>query len=259
HMRTTVLICELFMPRPNILWIMADELRSSALGCYGGSWSRVWTPNIDSLADRGVLFENSFCNSPACVPSRVSLLTASSPEATGIYSNEGSWQSYPLPVRLDTFPEHFARQGYRVASVGKSHHGPHYKPWPEENHEGSSMHGFGLDADATPFAPIVPRGIPSPVGGVFPDDRPYPPEAVTRNAIAWLEEAKEGPFLLRVSYLQPHTPVLPPARFRALYRASDWPGHDLPRGYGSAYEEAFAEIVGGRELSHEEMQQAQAD
>ncbi|WP_028035796.1 sulfatase-like hydrolase/transferase [Chelativorans sp. J32] len=248
------------MAQPNILWIMADELRADALACYGGAWSRVWTPNIDALAARGVLFENNFCNAPVCVPSRISMLTATPPEQNGVYSNEGSWPSYPLPLRLETFPELFARHGYRVASIGKSHHGPYYKPWPEDIHDGSSMHAFGLDVDATPFEPIVPRGIPSPVGGVFPEGRSFPPEAVTANALRWLDQASgQEPFLLRVSYLQPHTPVLPPARYRALYRARDWPGHDLPRGYGSAYEEAFAEIVGGRELSHAQMQQAQAD
>ena len=73
------------MAKPNIVWIMADELRASALGCYGGSWAPVSTPNIDALAARGVLFTNNFCNSPVCVPSRMSTLTAAPPERTGVY------------------------------------------------------------------------------------------------------------------------------------------------------------------------------
>jgi choline-sulfatase len=248
------------MARPNIVWLFADELRASALGCYDEAWAPVVTPNIDAIAARGVRFTRAFCNSPACVPSRLSMLTASLPERTGVYSNEGSWRSYPLPHILPTFPEHFARAGYRVASVGKSHHHADYHPWPEDDGEGSSMHGFGLDTDPAALQPIVPAGIPSPVGGVFPSDKPYPPEAVTWNATRWLEaNADSGPFFLRVSWLQPHTPVLPPAHFRRIYRPADWPGHDLPRGYGSAYEEAFAEMVGGRAFSQEQMQQAQAD
>lgn len=247
------------MGKPNILWIMADELRTSALACYGGSWAPVATPNIDALAARGVLFENNFCNSPVCVPSRMSQLTAAPPERTGIYFNEGAWKSFPVPVRLKTFPEHFAEHGYRTATLGKSHYAQAYTPWQEDNGQGASMHGFGLETDPEALQPIVPKGIPSPVGGVFPSDRVYPPEAVTWNAIRWLTENGDQPFLLRVSYLQPHTPVLPPQHFRDLYRAADWPGNDLPRGYGSAYEEAFAEIVGGRAFSHQQMQQAQAD
>ena len=247
------------MRKPNILWIMADELRTSALGCYRQSWAPVATPNLDALAARGVLFENNFCNSPVCVPSRMSQLTAAPPERTGVYFNEGAWKSYPLPVRLPTFPEHFAANGYRTASLGKSHYALAYTPWQEDNPEGASMHGFGLETDPAALQPIVPAGIPSPVGGAFPTDRPYPPEAVTRNAIDWLDRHGDEPFLLRVSYLQPHTPVLPPRHFRRLYRAGDWPGNNLPRGYGSAYEQAFAELVGGRALSHEDLQQAQAD
>jgi choline-sulfatase len=159
---------------------------------------------------------------------------------------------------LKTFPEHFAENGYAVASVGKSHHHGDYHPWPEDLAEGSGMHNFGLDTD-TRLEPIVPPGIPSPVGGVFPSDRPFPPEAVTRNGIEWLASHRYQPFLLRVSYLQPHTPVLPPEAYRAMYRAEDWPGHDLPRGYGSVYEEQWAEVVGGRKLSHQDMRRAQAD
>lgn len=247
------------MARPNVLWILADELRADALGCQGGAAAPVWTPHIDGLAAAGVHFRNHFCNSPACVPSRTSMLTATHPVENGIHANEGAWRSFPLPLRLDTFPEAFARAGYRTASIGKSHVPAAYRPWMEENHEGGGMHVFGLDRDPSELEPIVPEGIPSPVAGVFPDRRFFPPEAVTINALRWLDAAEAEPFLLRVSYLQPHTPVLPPARFRRLHRAQDWPGHNLPRGHGSAYEEAFAEMVGGRGLSHREMQRAQAD
>lgn len=247
------------MVKPNILWIMADELRASALGCYGESWAPVSTPNIDGLASRGVLFTNNFCNSPVCVPSRMSMLTANPPERTGIYFNEGAWKSFPNPVRLKTFPEHFAENGWRTATLGKSHYALAYTPFQEEDNAGSSMHGFGLETDPAALEPIVPQGIPSPVGGVFPSDRPYPPEQVTWNALRWLAGAGDQPFLLRVSYLQPHTPVLPPRHFRDMYRAADWPGASLPRGYGSRYEEEFAEIVGGRSFTHEQIQQAQAD
>jgi choline-sulfatase len=247
------------MAKPNIVWIMADELRASALGCYGGSWAPVSTPNIDALAARGVLFTNNFCNSPVCVPSRMSTLTAAPPERTGVYFNEGAWKSFPIPVRLKTFPEHFADHGWRTATLGKSHYAQAYTPWQEEDNAGSSMHGFGLETNPAALEPIVPKGIPSPVGGRFPSEKTYPPEQVTWNALRWLSSGDDRPFLLRVSYLQPHTPVLPPQHYRDIYRASDWPGTRLPSGYGSAYENAFAEVVGGRDFTHEQVQQAQAD
>lgn len=245
--------------RPNVLWIFADELRADALGCYGGGLGPVHTPNIDRLATTGTLFRNQFCNSPVCVPSRTSILTATHPQENGVHSNEGAWASFPLPVRLDTFPELFARHGWRTASIGKSHVPRGYRPWQEERHDGSSMHEFGLDRDPASRAPIVPDGIPSPVGGVFPDREFFPPEAVTINALDWLDRIDDTPFLLRVSYLQPHTPVLPPGRYRQLFRAKDFPGHDIPTAQQSAYEDAFAEMVGGRRLTHEQMRRAQAD
>jgi len=245
--------------RPNIVWIMADELRTLALACYGGAPVPVATPNIDALAARGVLFEQHFCNSPACVPSRTSMLTCKPPTRTGVYSNEGAWKSYPLPSTLPTFPQTFAANGYDTVSLGKSHYPHAYRPWATDRPEGGGMHIFGLDENPADLEPIVPDGIPSPVGGTYPADRFYPPETVTRNALDWLGGPHERPFLLRVSYLQPHTPVLPPEFYRRMYDAADFPGHDLPRGHGSLYEETFAEIVGGRRLTHAQMQRAQAD
>jgi choline-sulfatase len=246
---------------PNILWIFADELRADAIGCQGSPHWRVATPHIDRLAASGVHLRNMFCNAPVCVPSRTAILTATHPQANGVHGNEGAWASFPLPLRLETFPESFARAGWRTATLGKSHVPRGYAPWQEENGEGGGMHVFGLDRDPADRAPIVPRGIPSPVGGVFPDREFFPPEAVTINALAWLDAVAdaESPFLLRVSYLQPHTPVLPPQRFRRLYRAAEFPGHAIAGGMTSAYEDTFAAMVGGRELTQAQMQQAQAD
>lgn len=58
------------MSEPNILWICTDQQRYDTLGCYGNSF--VKTPNIDRLAQNGVLFENAFCQATVCTPSRAS-------------------------------------------------------------------------------------------------------------------------------------------------------------------------------------------
>jgi len=249
----------------NIIYILADELRASAIGCEGATFPPecgppVATPNIDALAAGGVRFTRHYCNSPACVPSRTSQLTARAPERTGVYGNEGAWQSYPLPVRHRTFPEHFAKAGYRTAVFGKSHVHADYDIWQTEDETGGEMDVFAKVCPPGRLHAIVPDGIASPVGGVFPDDIPYPPEAITRNAVNWLAgQDGAAPFLLCASYLQPHTPVFPPALFRAMYRAPDWPGHDLPRGTPSLYDETFAGVVGGPRITHADMRQAQSD
>jgi arylsulfatase A-like enzyme len=57
--------------QPNILWIMMDDGRADAVGCYGRSWAK--TPNMDRLASRGVRFETAIVQNPVCVPSRKSM------------------------------------------------------------------------------------------------------------------------------------------------------------------------------------------
>jgi len=78
----------------NVVYIFCDELRQDALGCYGNPAGPMKTPNIDSIAQRGVLFENCFCNSPVCVPSRTSLLTGLYPEDTAVYHNEAAFPTF---------------------------------------------------------------------------------------------------------------------------------------------------------------------
>ena len=73
------------MSAPNILWICTDQQRFNSLGCYGNDF--VHTPNIDRLAAEGVLFENAFCQSPVCTPSRASFLTGRYPRTTRCRQN----------------------------------------------------------------------------------------------------------------------------------------------------------------------------
>lgn len=73
------------MKRPNILWICSDQQRWDTLGCYGNPY--VQSPNIDKLADEGVLFENCFVQNPICSPSRASFLTGRYPRVTECRQN----------------------------------------------------------------------------------------------------------------------------------------------------------------------------
>ena len=74
--------------RPNILLMMADQLRADALGCYGNRFCQ--TPSIDAMAAGGVVFRNSFTPDPICVPARASITTGNYPfRATGVKDNGG--------------------------------------------------------------------------------------------------------------------------------------------------------------------------
>jgi arylsulfatase A-like enzyme len=236
--------------RPNILWIYSDELRADALGCYGHPHLPLYTPHLDALAGRGVRFANNFCNSPVCVSSRVITLTGRHPERTGVYGNEGAWHMFELPVPLTTFPEVFADNSYATASFGKTHLARDMSPpFQHNNGEGGSMNIWShLGEEAVSMIRSPGGGMN---GGVFPSGEPYPPEKVTRNGLAWLAEA-DGPWLARFSYLQPHTPVLPPQAFVDLYSDCDWqPQIRIPEGV-SRYQKRIAEIHGLHRMTYED-------
>ena len=227
--------------QPNIVWIYCDELRTDALGCYGRPEIELHTPNLDCLAANGTRFTNHFCNSPVCVSSRVCTLTGLYPEDTGVYNNEGAWKNFFLPRQLDTFPEVFARNGYRTADFGKLHLPQEMRQSTFQRREpaGGDM-GFWKD-----FTDEEVRMVRAPGGGmnggVWPSGHPYPPEQVTTNALKWMASA-EDPYLVRVSILQPHTPVMPPERFAKLYDGADWhPLPEVPKGV-SAIQKLIAEV-----------------
>ena len=99
--------------RPNILFIMCDQLRADALGCTG-NW--VMTPNIDRIAREGVRFSNCVTNSPVCLPARISLALGRYPHNTGVWDN----CPYELPEGTPTWMAAIRAAGYRTSLFGKS-------------------------------------------------------------------------------------------------------------------------------------------
>ncbi len=98
----------------NILMIMADQLSALVLPAYKHPVVR--TPYIDSLAACGTVFENCYCNSPLCVPSRQSMLTGRLASAIGSWDNGAE-----LPASVPTFLHHLRLSGYRTILSGKMH------------------------------------------------------------------------------------------------------------------------------------------
>ncbi|MFI3288937.1 MAG: sulfatase-like hydrolase/transferase [Rikenellaceae bacterium] len=113
-------------PQPNILWIITDDQRADALECFnrattGKSESKlgyVSSPNIDKLAEEGVLFTRSYCNSPASAPSRGSMHTGRYPFHSGIYNFQLTHNTNDFAKPL--VPEIMAEHGYRTMSFGKT-------------------------------------------------------------------------------------------------------------------------------------------
>ena len=108
---------------PNIIFIMPDQLRADFLSCYDAAF--IDTPNIDSLADRGVLYSNAYSAHPVCVPARVSLLTGMNAIVTGVLDNGLFLRPDYRACGIDIWPEMLNENGYYTAAIGKMH----FYPW----------------------------------------------------------------------------------------------------------------------------------
>jgi len=98
----------------NILFIQADQLAATYLGCYGNSVSK--SPVIDKLAATGTLFDRAYTNFPLCAPSRFSMLSGKLASAIEAYDNGAEF-----PSSIPTFVHHLRAQGYQTCLSGKMH------------------------------------------------------------------------------------------------------------------------------------------
>jgi arylsulfatase A-like enzyme len=111
------------MPQPNLIFLMPDQLRADYLSCYGAPF--IHTPNIDRLAQDGVIFQNAYSPSPICVPARASLIMGMDALRTGVLDNGQFVRPDYAQMGLNTWPELLGQNGYRTAAIGKMH----FYPW----------------------------------------------------------------------------------------------------------------------------------
>ena len=197
------------MKKPNFLFIMADQMAAPALPFYGHPV--VQTPHLSRLADGGVIFDNAYCNSPLCAPSRFSMLSGQLPSRIGAYDNAAYF-----PAEVPTLAHYLRDLDYHTCLSGKMHMvGP------------DQLHGFEerLTTD------IYPSDFGWTPDWENFDDRPswyhnmlsvvqagicrtsnqieYDEEVAHKSVRKIYELARRGnhqPFLLLASFTHPHDP-----------------------------------------------------
>jgi arylsulfatase A-like enzyme len=113
--------------KPNVILITTDQQRKDSLGCYGSEF--VHTPNLDKMADQGVLFDRAYCTNPVCTPSRASIFTGS------YASHHGAWNiGMNVPNHLPFLSECYKEGGYKTQLIGKAHFNG-YNSRPDKSNE----------------------------------------------------------------------------------------------------------------------------
>ncbi|WP_325894141.1 alkaline phosphatase family protein [Grimontia sp. NTOU-MAR1] len=246
--------------KPNILFVMADQLRADYLGC--NNHPTIKTPTIDALARNGVNFTKTYCQAPVCGPSRMSFYTGRYASSHG-----ASYNNVPLKVSEKTLGDHLRSAGYRVALVGKTH----------MKADAEGMERLGIDPQSSRGVLVSQCGF-EPYerdDGLHPDQLLSPDLAyntylkergyeghnpwhsvansgidekgnlqsgwymrnshlaarvseehsetayTTDRAIDFINEAKGNPWCLHLSYIKPHWPYIAPAPYHNMYSEED--------------------------------------
>ena len=196
--------------RPNVLFILADDLGYGDLSCYGRP--DYDTPVLDRLAEQGMKFMSAYAAAPVCTPTRCAFVTGRYPQRFQVGLEEPLTPATPdlaLPPNQPTIATMLKGAGYDTALIGKWHLGlkPQYGP---------IRHGydefFGILAGATDY---FTHARPEDGGGVthdlYENEEPverdgYLTDLLTERAVSYIERAHERPFYLSLHYNAPHAP-----------------------------------------------------
>ncbi len=201
------------MRKPNIIFIVADDLGYADLGCYGGREALFGavSPTLDRLAANGLRFTQGYSNSPVCSPTRFALMTAryqyrlrgAAEEPIG--SKQRGSTTIGLPPEHPTLPSLLRDAGYRTALVGKWHLGypPHFGPLKSGYDEFFGPMAGGVDY----FSHCDFRGTHDLwFGEEEKAQEGYLTDLISRRSVEFIERQADEPFFLSVHYTAPHWP-----------------------------------------------------
>ena len=193
----------------NALLISIDDLFTVRIfeKAFGIS---IHTPNLDRLSEQGLYFENAFCTTALCTPSRTAVLSGRNPFDTGVQTNSQDWQLYVDP--METLPAHFKQAGYNTSSFGKT-----YPSTP------SSLVGSVLDSQHNQTRELADR------------DEVTDDYVNVHKALDYLSKIKnqDSPYFMMVGLHDPHGPQTSPPQYYDLYPLDQivvpkWEGDEPP-------------------------------
>jgi arylsulfatase len=217
------------MAQPHILFVLADQMRPDAL-----QWAN--TPHLDALAARGVRFEQCYCASPLCQPSRNCIVTGRYPTHHGVCGNMN--EPIAMRERKDTYPQHLRRAGYHAALIGKHHYYDRWAVGMDVLQDDEEIRGYGYDHvwqvvdDHLRNQDRYTRYLEE-IGKlqVFQDmtrTHAYNPHAlgpsefddgyIGETAAQYVETYQDdAPLYLQVGFLGPHPPYWAPGEYATMY------------------------------------------
>jgi arylsulfatase A len=191
--------------KPNVIFILADDLGYGDLGCYGGP---IRTPNLDSLARDGARFINFYSANPVCSPSRAAYLTGRYPTRVGVPRVLFPGAKDGLDLSETTLATLLKAQGYKTKCVGKWHLGdaPEYLP---TRRGFDSYFGIPYSNDMIP-----PKVLRNTEVVEMQADQTTLTRRYTEEAVQFIEQSKDGPFFLFMPHTFPHIPLHASPKFR---------------------------------------------
>jgi arylsulfatase A-like enzyme len=222
--------------KPNVLFIAIDDLRPE-LACYGKDHIR--SPNIDRLAESGMLFERSYCMVPTCGASRASLMSGLRPTYQRFVSFDANAEKEAPGIT--TLNTHFKNHGYHTVSNGKVYHatGDSARGWSEAAWKpAASGQSYRLKKNQALASKNGNKNGPPFESADAPDEE-YPDAQIATKAISDLQRLKDAdePFFLAVGFLKPHLPFVAPKKYWDLYDhdtihlpTNYHPPQDAPKG-----------------------------
>jgi arylsulfatase A-like enzyme len=220
--------------KPNIVFIMADDLGWGELGCYGQQ--KIRTPNIDRLAVDGTRFTQHYSGAPVCAPSRCVLMTGRHLGHAEIRGNRQAKRSFPefkegqhpISDSLVTLAETFKNAGFATGAMGKWGLGP-VGSTGDPNAQGfDRFFGYNCQAVAHSFYPRflwsddqqieinehpIRGHAKQPTGEVTMDEwigETYASHPIRDDAVAFIRKNKDRPFFLYLPFTEPHVAMHPP-------------------------------------------------